>query len=55
MAGVTGTDLLDRRTLALIGRSLALRGEAVFKITESGLVPASDWDTATRDGRPVAY
>ena len=31
MAGVTGTDLLDRRTLALIGRSLALRGEAVFK------------------------
>src|SRR3546814_14950858 len=30
MADVEGTDLLDRRSLALAGRSVALRGEAVF-------------------------
>src|SRR2546429_3411513 len=44
LADVRGTDLLDRRTRALIGRSLALRGESVFLIRETGLVPASDWD-----------
>lgn len=55
MADVDGTDLLDRRSLAMTGRSLALRGEALFKITEPGLVPCSDWDTRTRNGRPVAY
>jgi hypothetical protein len=55
LADVDGTDLLDRRSLALIGRSLALRGEAVFLIRETGLVPAADWDLSTRDGRPVAY
>jgi hypothetical protein len=55
LADVTGTDLLDRRTLALVGRSLARRGEAVFLIRESGLVPAADWDLSTRDGRPTAY
>lgn len=55
MADVTGTDLLDRRSLALLGRSVALRGEAVFLITESGLVPCSDWDLRTRYGKPTAY
>jgi phage portal protein BeeE len=55
MADVTGTDLLTRQTMALIARSVALRGEAVFLITESGLVPAVDWDIGTRDGRPRAY
>lgn len=55
MADVGGTDLLDRRTLALIGRSLALRGESVWLIRESGLVPCADWDLRTRDGKPVAY
>lgn len=29
LADVQGTDMLDRRSLALIGRSMALRGEIV--------------------------
>ncbi len=55
LADVTGTDLLDRRSLALAARSLALRGEAVFLIRDTGLVACSDWDLKTRDGRPTAY
>ncbi|MCT8999115.1 phage portal protein [Chelativorans intermedius] len=55
MADVEGTSLLDRRSLAIIGRAVALRGEAVFKITDAGLVPCSDWDLRTRGGKPVAY
>lgn len=55
LADVDGTDLLDRRSLALIGRSLALRGEALFLIRETGLVPCADWELSTRDGKPVAY
>jgi hypothetical protein len=55
LADVTGTDLLDRRTLAMLGRSLALRGEALFLIREDGLIPCSDWDLRTNNGRPAAY
>lgn len=55
MADVTGTNMLDRRSLALIGRSAALRGEAVFLIRDDGLIPCSDWDLSTRNGKPVAY
>jgi hypothetical protein len=55
IADVDGTDMLDRFTLALIGRSLALRGESVFLIRDDGLVPCSDWDLRTRFGRPTAY
>ena len=55
LAEVTGTDLLDRRSLALLGRSLALRGESVFLVRDDGLVPCSDWDLRTRYGRPSAY
>ncbi|MDF1628097.1 MAG: hypothetical protein P1U84_17575 [Parvibaculaceae bacterium] len=55
LADVTGTDLLDRRALALSARSLALRGEAVFLICDKGLVACSDWDLRTRDGFPTAY
>lgn len=55
LADVEGTDLLDRRSLALIARSVALRGEALFLIRETGLVPCSDWDLSTRDGIPRAY
>ncbi|MCT8989012.1 phage portal protein [Chelativorans sp. SCAU2101] len=55
LADVSGTDLLDRRSMAVLARSLALRGEAVFKIAEDGLVPCSDWDLRTRNGKPVAY
>jgi len=55
LADVEGTDLLTRRVLALAARSLALRGEALFLIRETGLVPCSDWDLRTKDGRPTAY
>ena len=34
---------------------MALRGEALFLIRETGLVPCSDWDLSTRDGVPRAY
>ncbi|MDP1583928.1 MAG: hypothetical protein Q8M18_10940 [Bradyrhizobium sp.] len=54
LAAVSGTTMLDRRTMALIGRSLALRGESVFLIRD-GLVPCSDWEVSTRNGMPVAY
>jgi hypothetical protein len=55
IADICGTDMLDPRTLALLGRSLAVRGEAVFLIRNDGLVPCSDWDLRTRHGRPTAY
>lgn len=53
-ADISGTSYLDRRSMALLGRSLALRGEAVFLIRDR-LVPVSDWDVSTRDGDPRAY
>jgi len=55
LAKPAGTDLFDPCTLALIGRSLALRGEFVALIDGDELVPASDWDTRTRNSKPVAY
>jgi len=55
IADVSGTNVLDRRTMALLARSIALRGEAVFLIREDRLVPCSDWDMRTRDGVPTAY
>ena len=55
LADVEGTNLLDRRTMALIARAAALRGEAVLLIGPGGLVPFADWDIATRDGIPRAY
>jgi phage portal protein BeeE len=54
LADVSGTELLDRRSLAIMARSLALRGEAVFLIRDR-LIPCSDWDLSTRDGLPRAY
>jgi hypothetical protein len=54
LADVENSGLLNRRSLALIGRSLALRGEAVFLIRDR-LIPCSDWDLRTRDGVPTAY
>ena len=50
-----GTDLLTRPVMALVARSLALRGESAMMITPGGLVPLSNWDLATRDGFPTAY
>ena len=55
MADVSGADMLDRRALAIIGRSLALRGEALFLIKADQLIPCSDWDLKTRNGQPTAY
>ena len=55
LADVDGTDLLDARTLALVARALALRGEFVARIGDDGLEPASDWDLSTVAGRPRAY
>lgn len=54
MADIVGTDLLDARSLSLTARSLALRGEAVFLIGDR-LIPAAEWDLATRDALPRAY
>lgn len=54
LADVKGTDLLDRFTLAMTARSLALRGEALFLIRDR-LIPVTDWDMRTRQGVPSAY
>ena len=54
LADVTGADMLDRRTMALAARSLALRGECLFLLRDR-LIPCSDWDLSTRDGNPRAY
>lgn len=54
LADVQGTDLLDRRSMAICARALALRGECVFLIQDR-LVPATDWDISTRNGLPRAY
>ncbi len=55
VADVDGTDLLTRRTLAMAGRMLALRGEALFYVTDNALIPVSDWDLSTRLSRATAY
>lgn len=55
LADVQGTDLLTRRSMALLARSVALRGESVMLITGNGLVPCADWDLSTRHGVPRAY
>lgn len=55
IADVAGTDLFTPSILALVARSLALRGEAVLLIDDTGLVPCSDWDLSTRMTRPTAY
>lgn len=55
LSDVEGTDMLTPALLALMGRSLALRGEAVFLIRETGLLPCSDWELTTRYSKPTAY
>ncbi|WP_333830458.1 phage portal protein [Pararhodobacter sp.] len=55
LADVQGTDLLTRAHMALIARSLALRGEAVMLMTGDGLVPCADWELSTRNATPRAY
>ncbi|WP_415402790.1 hypothetical protein [Tateyamaria sp. SN3-11] len=55
LADVDGTDILTPPMLALIGRSLALRGEFVALMREDGLAIAHEWDVSTRNGKPTAY
>jgi hypothetical protein len=55
LADVQGANIITRRDMALAGRGLALRGEALFLIRETGLVPVSDWELSTRDGVPRSY
>ncbi|MEM8574192.1 MAG: phage portal protein [Pseudomonadota bacterium] len=55
LADVSGTELLSRHVMSMVGRSLALRGEALFVIGDDRVVPASDWEVRTRDGEPTAY
>lgn len=55
MADCSIPDLLTRRHLALIGRSMALRGEVILHIDGARLVPAFDWSVTTRGGEPRAY
>lgn len=56
LADIEGTTMLTRRHMAIAGRALALRGESVFLIRDTGdIVPCADWDLKTRDGRPTAY
>lgn len=54
MADVDGANMLDRQTLAMMARSLGLRGEAVFLIRDR-LIPVAQYDVRTRDGMPTAY
>lgn len=55
MADVAQAPLLNRQTMALIARSLALRGDVVMLIGDMGLIPATDWEVTTRNGQPRAY
>lgn len=55
LADVQGTDMLPRSLMALLTRSVALRGEFVGLITDRGILTASDWDVSTADGIPRAY
>lgn len=54
LADVKGAPMLDRRSMAILARALALRGEGVFLIGDR-LIPAVDWEVKTRDGIPTAY
>lgn len=50
-----GAGLLTPRALALIARSLALRGEYVALIGDGALIPASGWTVSAQDGAARAY
>ncbi|CAM3155003.1 phage portal protein [Paracoccus nototheniae] len=55
LADVRGTNMLDRRSMALTARALALRGECLFLIRDDQIIPCTDWDILTRYGQPRAY
>lgn len=52
---VQGTDLLSRAVMAQAARSLALRGESLWYIADDGLLPVSDYDFSTSNGKIKAY
>lgn len=52
---VQGTDLLTRAVMAQAARSLALRGESLWYIAGDSLLPVSDYDFSTANGRIKAY
>lgn len=52
---VQGTDLLTRAVMAQTARAMALRGESLHYITDDGLLPVSDYDLSTANGRIRAY
>ncbi len=54
LATVSGTTMLDSRTMSMLFRSLALRGESLWLIRDR-LVPAYEWTVATQDGEPRVY
>lgn len=51
--------LIDPSTLGMIGRALATRGQFVAAIDSRGsdlqIIPATDFDLSTRNGKAVAY
>ncbi len=55
LADIQGADLLDRQTMAMAARSLALRGDAVFLVRGNETIPCMDWDISTRNGIARAY
>lgn len=55
IANVKGAPMLGRREMAIVGRSLAVRGESLWLIRGTEMVPCSDWDLSTRNGQPRAY
>ncbi|GAB5449901.1 MAG: phage portal protein [Halioglobus sp.] len=53
---VTGTDLLDPMTLAIIGRDLGLKGESVWYVGPDKLLAVSDYEVSTSvGGQPRGY
>ena len=54
-ADIEGTDVLRRADMAILARSVALRGEFVGLLDGGRIVPAVDWELSTRTGRPRAY
>lgn len=51
----TDSDLLTPEVLASMGRQLATEGNSVWYIAPMGLVPVSEYDLTTSEGKPKGY
>lgn len=51
----TDSELLTPEVLASMGRQLATEGNSVWHITPMGLVPVSEYDLTTSEGKPKGY